>query len=76
MDRKKCSEVSDWRDHMRRRRKPCHSSLFRGRDASLFVVSRPNGQKGDELGQPATKVAKLYELRAAHSRRCEESLRW
>src|ERR1700704_4278645 len=42
---KKCSEVGHWRDHMRRRRKPCQSSLFRGRDASLLVVSRPNGQK-------------------------------
>ena len=42
---KKCSEVGHWRDHMRRGRKPCQSSLFRGRDASLLVVSRPNGQK-------------------------------
>src|SRR3979409_1317706 len=42
---KKCSEVGHWRDHMRRRRKPCQSSLFRGRDASLLVVSRPNEQK-------------------------------
>src|SRR3954470_18985352 len=40
---KKCPEVGRWRDHMRRRRKPCQSSLFRGRDASLLVVSRPNG---------------------------------
>ena len=42
---KKCSDVGHWRDHMRRRRKPCQSSLFRSRDASLLVVSRPNGQK-------------------------------
>jgi hypothetical protein len=74
MDRKKCSEVSHWRDHMRRK-KPCQSSLSEGRDASLFGVSRLNGQNGDELGQPATGMAKLYELRAARSRRCEESLR-
>jgi hypothetical protein len=42
---KKCSEVSHWRDHTRRRRKACQSSPFRGRDAFLLVVSRPNGQK-------------------------------
>src|ERR1700675_1143313 len=42
---KKCSEVGHWRDHMRRRRKPCLSRLFRGRDASLLVLGRPNGRK-------------------------------
>src|ERR1700682_5612706 len=42
---KKCSEAGHWRDHTRRRRKACQSSPFRGRDASLLVVSRPNGQK-------------------------------
>src|ERR1700726_2990665 len=30
---------------MRRRRKPCLSRLFRGRDASLLVLGRPNGRK-------------------------------
>jgi hypothetical protein len=41
-----------------RRRNPFRSSLFRGRDASLLVVSRPNGQNWlgteaacDESGQ-------------------------
>jgi hypothetical protein len=68
MDRKKCSEVGHWRDHMRRRRKPCQSSLFTGGDACLLVVSRPNGQNGD--------VAKLYKLRGARSRRREGSLGW
>jgi hypothetical protein len=38
---KKCSEVGHWRC----RGKPCQSSLFRGADASLLVVSWPNGQK-------------------------------
>jgi hypothetical protein len=42
---KKRSGVGHWREHMRRRRKPCQSSLFRGRDAALLVVSRPNRQK-------------------------------
>jgi hypothetical protein len=42
---KKCSEVGHWRDHMRRRRKPRQSSLFRGSDASLHVVSWPNAQE-------------------------------
>src|SRR3979409_666061 len=42
---KKCSEVGYWRDHMRRRGKLCQSSLFKGCDASLLVVGRPNGQK-------------------------------
>jgi hypothetical protein len=42
---KKCSEFGHWRDHMRRCRKYCRSSLFRGRDASLLVVNSPNGQK-------------------------------
>ncbi len=72
MERKKCSEAGHWRDHMRRRRKPCPSGLFTGRDASLLVVSRPDGQNGGEV----TRVAKRYELRAACSSRCEESLRW
>jgi hypothetical protein len=54
----------------------CQSSLFTGRDACLLVVSRPHGQNGGELRQPVTRVAKRYELRAARSGRCEESLRW
>jgi hypothetical protein len=41
---KKCSEVGHWRDHMRCR-KSRQSSLFRGSDASLLVVSWLNGQK-------------------------------
>jgi hypothetical protein len=76
MDRKKCSEVGHWHDHMRRRRKPCQSRLFTGRDASSLVVSRPNGRNGGELRQPVTRVAKRHELSAARSSRCEESLRW
>ena len=74
MDRKKCSEVGHWRDHMRRRRNP--ASLFTGRDACLFVVSRLNGQNGGDLRQPVMRVAKRYELRAVRSSRCEESLQW
>jgi hypothetical protein len=42
---KKCSEGGHWRDHMRRSGKPRQSSLFRGRDASLLVVGRLNGQQ-------------------------------
>jgi hypothetical protein len=42
---KKRSEAGRWRDHARRRRKRCPSGLFRGRDASLLVLSWPNGQK-------------------------------
>jgi hypothetical protein len=77
MDRKRaCSEVSPWRDHIRRRRKPCGSSLFTGCNASLLAVSRPNGQIGRKVGQGVTRVAKRYELRAARSSRCEEVLRW
>jgi hypothetical protein len=36
----------------------------------------PMGRNGGELRQPVTTVAKPYELRAARSSRCEESLRW
>jgi hypothetical protein len=72
----KCSEVSHCRDHMRRLRKTCQSSLFAGRDAALLVVSRPNEQNGGELRQPVTRMAKRYEPRAARSSRCGASFRW
>jgi hypothetical protein len=36
----------------------------------------PMGRNGGELRPPVTRVAKPYELRAARSSRCEESLRW
>jgi hypothetical protein len=36
----------------------------------------PMGRNGSELRQPVTTVAKPFELRAARSSRCEESLRW
>jgi hypothetical protein len=42
---KKYCDAGHWRDHMRRPRQPFQSSLFRSRDASLFVVSRLNGRK-------------------------------
>jgi len=38
-------EVGQWRDQMRRHKKPCQLGPFRGRDPSLLVVSRPIGQK-------------------------------
>jgi hypothetical protein len=77
MDRKRaCSELSPWRDYLRRRRKPCESSLFTGRNASLLAVSRPNGQNGRKVSQGVRRVAKRYEFRAARSSRCEEVLRW
>jgi hypothetical protein len=46
-------------------RLPCSSS-----------AAGPMGRNGGELRQPVTTVAKPYELRAARSSRCEESLRW
>jgi hypothetical protein len=50
MDRKRgCSEISHGRDHMRRRRKSWQSSLFKGRDASLLVVSSPSVKNRREL---------------------------
>jgi hypothetical protein len=76
MDRRKCSELGHWRNHMRRRRKPCQSSLFTGGDASLLVISQPNGQNGGEPRHPVARVAKPYKLHAALSSRCEDSLRW
>jgi hypothetical protein len=76
MDRKSaCSKISQWRDHMRRRRKPCQSSLFTGGDAPLLLVSRSNGQNRGELRRSVTRVAEPYELRAARSSRCEGALR-
>jgi hypothetical protein len=36
----------------------------------------PMGRNGGELRQHVTRVAKPYELRAARSSCCEESLRW
>jgi len=71
---KTCSEVGHWRDHMRRRRKPYQSSLFRGRDARR--QPGPMGRNGGELRQRVTRVARPYELRAARSSRCEGSLLW
>jgi hypothetical protein len=35
---KKCSEVDHWRDHMRRRRKSCHSPGWAQRRLGLAVV--------------------------------------
>jgi hypothetical protein len=35
----------------------------------------PMDKKGDELRQPVMRMAKPFELRAARSSRCEESLR-
>jgi hypothetical protein len=77
MDGKRaCYKFSHRRGHMRRRRYLWQSSLFTGGDESLLLVSRSNGQNGGELRQSVEKVAKRYELRAARSSRCEESLRW
>src|ERR1700716_1891986 len=53
---------------MRRGRKPCQSSLFRGRDASLLVVSRPSGQKWrrteaacDEAGEAVRASCRAFQ---------------
>ena len=35
----------------------------------------PTGRNGGELGQPVMSIAKRFELGAARSGRCEESLR-
>jgi hypothetical protein len=74
---KKCSEVGHWRDHMRSRRKPCRSSLFKGRGASLSVVSRgPMGRDGAEPRQRGMGPGKPYELRASRFAPREEAFRW
>ena len=45
-------------------RKPCQSRLFRGRDASLLVVSRPNGQNWPRTEVACDESGEAYELRA------------
>ena len=47
-------------------------------EAAVFPYSSsagPTGRNGGELRQPVMRMAKRFELRAARSSRCEESLR-
>jgi hypothetical protein len=64
-----------WREHKRRRKNTCRSSVRVARETALFVLCRLNSQNGWELRQPVTRAAKSPELNAAHSRRCEAFLR-
>jgi hypothetical protein len=75
MDRKKCSEVGQWREHMRRRRKPASPTFSQGAILACSLSAGPMGRNGGELSQPVARVGKRYELRAARPSRCEESLR-
>jgi hypothetical protein len=76
MDRKKCSEVGHWRDHMHRRRNPLSPAFSQVAMLACSSSAGPMGRNGGDLRQPVMRVAKRYEIRAARSSRCEEWLRW
>jgi hypothetical protein len=75
MDRKEYYEVSRWRDYWRR----CWNTASRGfSQAAILVCWSSAGamvRNSSEMRQPRVRVTRRYELRAALSWNCEESLR-